>query len=138
MTDLVLNRSSDGVQFFSWYCVNNILNLVLVISRIYYVRKRISEYCEYFKSFQLNIQLEKVSQQAELLSVKCPVNLTSWTTTGYTSLKYKTLGLRSCRKNVLYITIHIYMCWPLGWFMFLIFDFVSHLFRESDSTGCKK
>ena len=85
MTDLVLNRSSDGVQFFSWYCVNNILNLVLVISRIYYVRKRISEYCEYFKSFQLNIQLEKVSQQAELLSVKCPVNLTSWTTTGYTS-----------------------------------------------------
>ena len=77
MTDLVFNRSSDGVQFFSWYCVNNILNLVLVISRIYYVRERISEYCEYFKSFQLNIQLEKVSQQAELLSVKCPVNLTS-------------------------------------------------------------
>ena len=31
-----------------------------------------------------------------------------------------------------------YMCWPLGWFQSLIFDFVSYLFRESDSTGCKK
>ena len=32
----------------------------------------------------------------------------------------------------------IFMCWPLGWFMFLIFDFVSYLFRESVSTRCKK
>ena len=77
MTDLVLNRSSDAVRFFLWYCANNVLNLVLVISGIYSVRKRISEYYEYFESLQLNIQLEKVYQQAKLLSVKCPVNLTS-------------------------------------------------------------
>ena len=77
MTDLVLNRSSDAVRFILWYCANNVLNLVLVISGIYSVRKRISEYYEYFESLQLNIQLEKVYQQAKLLSVKCPVNLTS-------------------------------------------------------------
>ena len=57
-TDLVLNRSCDVMQFFSWHCANTVPNLSLVISGIYDVRKRKSEYHEYFKSFQLNIQLE--------------------------------------------------------------------------------
>ena len=69
MTDIVLNRPSDAAQFFFWYCVSNVLNPVLVISGIHDVRKRISEYYEYFESFYLNIQLEKVYQQAKLLSV---------------------------------------------------------------------
>ena len=56
MTDVVLNRSRDVMQFFSWYCANTIPNLSLVISEIYDLLKPISEY---FESFQLNIQLEK-------------------------------------------------------------------------------
>ena len=59
MTDLGLYRSSDLVQFSSWYCAKNVVNLSLVISGIYVVSKRISEYYEYFKRFQLNIQLKK-------------------------------------------------------------------------------
>ena len=51
MADLVLNRSGDAVQFFSWYFVTNVLNLVLVVSWINEVGKRISEYYEYFESF---------------------------------------------------------------------------------------
>ena len=80
----------------------------------------------------MNIQLEKVYQEAKLLSVKCPVNLTSWTSTGYTSLRYEALGLRYCRKKF-FILQFIYICWHLCWFRFLIFDFVSYLFKESDS-----
>ena len=76
MTDLVLNRLSDVVYLFPWHCVNNVLNLGLVISWIYDLRKRIFEYYDYFESFQLNIRLEK-GYQAKLLSVKCPINLTS-------------------------------------------------------------
>ena len=56
MTDVVFNRSRDVMQFLSWYCANS---LSLVISEIYDVLQRISEYFEYFESFQLNIQLEK-------------------------------------------------------------------------------
>ena len=39
--------------------VRTVLSLSLVISEIYDVLQRISEYFEYFESFQLNIQLEK-------------------------------------------------------------------------------
>ena len=59
MTDLGLYRKSDVVQFSSWYCAKNVVNVSLVISGIYVVRKRISEYHEYSKRFQLNIQLKK-------------------------------------------------------------------------------
>ena len=59
MTDVVPNRSRDVMQFLSWYYANNIPNLSLVISEIYDLLKQISEYFEYFESFQLNIQLEK-------------------------------------------------------------------------------
>ena len=47
------------MQFLSWYCADTDQNLSLVISGIYDVRKRISEYYEYFESFQLYVQLEK-------------------------------------------------------------------------------
>ena len=77
MIDLVLNRSSDVVQFFTWYCASNVQNLGLVISWIYDLRKRIFEYYDYFESCQLNIQLEKGYQQAKVVSVKCSVNLMS-------------------------------------------------------------
>ena len=53
MTDIVFNRLGDIMQFLSWYCANT----SLVISEIYDVLKRISEYFVYFESFQLNIQL---------------------------------------------------------------------------------
>ena len=59
MADVVFNRSHDVMQFLSWYCANTVPNLSLVISEIYDVLQRISEYFEYFESFQLNIQLEK-------------------------------------------------------------------------------
>ena len=59
MTDVGLNRSRDVMHFLSWYCANIVPNLSLVISEIYDVLKRISEYFEYFESFQLTIQLEK-------------------------------------------------------------------------------
>ena len=59
MADVVFNRSHDVMQFLSWYCANTAPNLSLVISEIYDVLQRISEYSEYFESFQLNIQLEK-------------------------------------------------------------------------------
>ena len=59
MVDVVLNRSRHVMQFLSWYCANTVRNLSSVISKIYDVLKRISEYFEYFESFQLNIQLEK-------------------------------------------------------------------------------
>ena len=59
MTDVVLNWPSDVMHLFSWYCVNTVPNLSSVISGIYDVFKQISEYYEYFESFQLNIQLEK-------------------------------------------------------------------------------
>ena len=62
MTNLVLNKSRDVMQFFSWYCVNTVPNPILLISEIYDVLKRISEYFEYFESFQLNIQLERGDQ----------------------------------------------------------------------------
>ena len=62
MTNLVLNRSRDVMQLFSWYCVNTVPNPILLISEIYDVLKRISEYFEYFESFQLNIQLERGDQ----------------------------------------------------------------------------
>ena len=90
MKDLVLNSSSDAVQFFPWYCVNNVLNLGLVISWIYDLRKWIFENYDYFVSFQLNIRLEK-GYQAKLLLVKCSINLTSWTTTSYPSLRNEIL-----------------------------------------------
>ena len=47
------------MELFSWYCANTVPSLSLVISKIYDVRKQISEYFEYFESFHLNIQLEK-------------------------------------------------------------------------------
>ena len=48
MTDIVLNRSRDVIYFLSWYCADTALNLRLVVSGIYNLRKRISEYYEYF------------------------------------------------------------------------------------------
>ena len=48
MTDIVLNRSRDVIEFLSWYCADTALNLRLVVSGIYNLRKRISEYYEYF------------------------------------------------------------------------------------------
>ena len=56
MTDLVLCRSSNVVKYFSWYCANNVLSLSLVISGIYDVRKRMSEYYEYFERFNVLIK----------------------------------------------------------------------------------
>ena len=50
MADVVLNRSRDVMQFLSWYCANTAPSLSLVISEIYDVLKRISEYFEYFKA----------------------------------------------------------------------------------------
>ena len=44
--------------FCTLNCGNNVSNLTLVISGIYDVGKRNSEYYEYFESFQPNIQLE--------------------------------------------------------------------------------
>ena len=44
MLDVVLNGSRDFMQFLSWYCVNTVPNLSLLISEIYDVLKRITEY----------------------------------------------------------------------------------------------
>ena len=68
MTDVGLSRSRDVMQFLSWYCANIVPNLSLVISKIYDVLKRISEYFEYFESFQLTIQLEKGFQNNLVIS----------------------------------------------------------------------
>ena len=59
MTDFVLNKSRDIMQFLSWYRANTFQNLSLVIHRIYDIPKRMSKYYELFESFQLNIDLEK-------------------------------------------------------------------------------
>ena len=58
--------SRDVTQFFCWCCANTIPSLSLVISKIYDALKRISEYLEYFESFQLNIQLEKGYQKSPI------------------------------------------------------------------------
>ena len=49
MTDEVLNRSRDVMQFLFWYCANTIPNLSLAISGFCDVRKGISEYFEYLE-----------------------------------------------------------------------------------------
>ena len=47
------------MQVLYLYCASTVPNLSFVISGIYNIRKRISEYNKYFESFQLNIQLKK-------------------------------------------------------------------------------
>ena len=47
------NRLGDVKQFLSWYYANT----SLVIAEIYDAFKRISEYFEYFESFQFNCYL---------------------------------------------------------------------------------
>ena len=59
ITDFVLNKSRDNMQFLSWYRANTFPNLRLVIHRIYDIPKWKSEYYEHFESFQLNIDFEK-------------------------------------------------------------------------------
>ena len=133
-----MNRSKDLVQFFPWYCVNNVLNQGLVISWIYELRKRFFEYYDYFKSFQLNIQLEKGYQQAKLLSVKFPINLTRWTNTSYTSLRNETLaGTQILSQTCCLYYNHIYV---LTFRLIHVLNFwLCFLFiREWDSTGGKK
>ena len=77
MTDDVLDRSHNVTQFLSWYCVDSVPNPSLVISGIYDVLKRISEYNEYFESFQLNIQLENsyLCKTIELITRICSFEL---------------------------------------------------------------
>ena len=53
MTDIVFNRLGNVMQFLSWYCANT----SLVIAEIYDAFKRISEYFQYFESFQFNCYL---------------------------------------------------------------------------------
>ena len=74
-TDLVLNRSCDVMQFFSWYCANTVPNLSLVISGIYDVRKRKSEYLNILKVSSWIFNWRIITFYRETLSKFCPVDI---------------------------------------------------------------
>ena len=59
ITDLVSNRSRDVIKLLPLVLCKHRFKFNLLLSGIYDEPKQISEYYEYFESFQSNIQLEK-------------------------------------------------------------------------------
>lgn len=59
ITDLVSHRSRDVIKLLSLVLCKHHFKFNLLLSGIHDEPKQISEYYEYFESFQSNIQLEK-------------------------------------------------------------------------------